>query len=533
MTPVDSAEDGRLAALRRYDADDVPPEQELLGLVRVAATVAGVPTATLNLLDATVQRNYATHGFAGGECDREDSLCVVALRSRSALHVPDASRDPRFATSPWVDGSLDSIRLYASSPLVTPDGWMIGTLCVFDSRPGELSAQARQALDDLAAQAMALLERRRLTRVAQQALRDRSHFLAAVSHEIRTPMNGVLGMLDLVLAEELPQEARRCAEVAHRSADALLALVDDVLDLAQGEAGRTRLSPRPFDPSALLADVGDALRVLAERKGLRLVARCAPGLPWVLGDPDRVRQVLVNLVGNAVKFSAEGDVEVALEGAVFAGAARLRFTVRDSGEGIAAEELPLLFTPFAQGRSGQRHGGTGLGLSICAQLAEAMGGSIDVSSVLGAGSTFVLALDLPVAEAPAAPTASASAPGALRVLVADDSDVNRIVAAGLLEAMGAEVVTVEDGVMALREAATGAYDLVLLDHEMPGLSGPSAAREIRALAGRACRVPLYALTGRLGPDDQRACVEAGMDGVLAKPLDPALLAAALEEAPRR
>ena len=270
----------RLEALSRYDSDDVPPEGELAGLVRVAAVVAGVPTATLNLLEASVQRNWTTYGFDGGTCARDDSLCSVALREHGPVHVADARLDPRMAASPWVDGRLDTIRLYASAPLTTPDGWMIGTLCVFDSVPRELGPQVLQALDDLAAQAMALLERRRLARLAHEALHSRSVAAAAVSHDLRTPMNGVLGMLDLALAGPLPAAAREQVQLARRSAAALLHVVDDVLRVAQGESALV-LARRPFDPAALVHEVGSALRVLATRKGLALATRVGPAVPDV------------------------------------------------------------------------------------------------------------------------------------------------------------------------------------------------------------------------------------------------------------
>jgi signal transduction histidine kinase len=399
---VASSEAARLEALRRYRADDMPAEHELSALVRVAAALAGVPTATLNLLDDVVQRNYATFGFEGGSCARDDSLCAVALRERSGLHVPDASQDSRFAASPWVDGRLDSIRLYASAPLMTEDGWMIGTLCVFNSEPRHLPPHVLTALDDLAGLAMALLERRRLARRAEEALQAKLGYLAQLSHEIRTPMHAVLGLLDLVLEEELPARAQASAELARRSGRSLVSLVDDVLDLARGEAGRLQLHERPFDPAAVVRDVGEALRVLAHRKGLELVVHVDPAVPaCVIGDPDRVRQVLVNLVGNAVKFSASGQVQLVLHAdPCGSGEALLVMTVRDTGEGILATELPGLFRPFAQGRSGQRHGGTGLGLSICAQLAEQMGGRLGVSSTLGAGSTFSFHVRLPLGVPP-------------------------------------------------------------------------------------------------------------------------------------
>jgi CheY-like chemotaxis protein len=248
-----------------------------------------------------------------------------------------------------------------------------------------------------------------------------------------------------------------------------------------------------------------------------------------VGDPGRLRQVLVNLLGNALKFTGAGGVVVDLSSSPGPDGAQLRLAVTDTGEGIAADELPTLFSPYAQGASGRRHGGTGLGLSICAGLAEAMGGRLTVDSTVGQGSTFTLQVRLPVVDGEqteVSPDAMASCSG-MRVLVADDNPVNRLVALSLLEVLGADGQAVEDGEGAVALAATGEFDVVLLDHEMPGLDGPDAARSIRALPGRAGSLPIFALTGRLGSDDLAACRAAGMDGVLAKPLDAPALSRAL------
>ncbi len=532
MDRADAAERGRLAALRRYVDADLPPEDELAGLVRVAATVAGAPVATLNLLDASVQVSLVTHGFPPGACERGDALCDVALREKRALHVPDLTLDGRFLGNPYVDGRLGQTRLYASSPLVTADGWMIGTLCVTDTLARTLAPAVLQALEDLAAQAMALLERRRLSRVAEEAVRAKAAFVASVSHELRTPLHGVLGVLDLLLDDDLPARARDHAGLARRSASSMLALVDDVLELSRGESGQLVLHADRFEPAALVRDVGATLGVLAQRRGLVLRTRVQDGVPAVLGDAGRVRQVLVNLVGNALKFTPAGTVEVALSaGPAGPAGVDLRLAVRDTGEGIAPDELATLFTPYAQGASGRRHGGTGLGLSISAGIVDAMGGRLSVDSVLGAGSTFTVDVRLPLAPEAAPPAAPPSCAG-LRVLVADDSAVNRLVAVGLLGALGVQAEAVPDGAAAVRRAALGGLDAVLLDHEMPGLDGPGAARAIRGLDGAAGRVAVFALTGRVAPDDVAACLAAGMDGVLAKPLDVDLLAGTLAALPQ-
>ena len=513
-------EEARVAALRRYHAPDAPPEPELQAVLRTAATVAGVPTVTINLFDDVVQENYATVGFDGSTCPRSDAMCEVTVREGRAQHVPDASQDPRFATNPWVDGRLADVRFYASAPLLSDDGYVIGTLCAFDTVTKELTGAQQQALVDLASQVMTLLERRRLVREAQAATAAKSRFLAAVSHEIRTPLNGVLGMVDLLLGSPLDPQQQRHAQLARRSGETLLALLDGVLDLSKGEAGHVVLASAPFDLRALVTDVVEVLSALSTNRGTTLEARVEGDVaPLLLGDGDRLRQVVVNLVGNALKFTEVGGVDVVLSGS--GGAVRL--DVRDTGEGIAPDELATLFTPYQQGAAGEKHGGTGLGLSICHDLVALMGGRLEVASELGVGTTFSVVLDLPVASTPD------SDPGAgRRVLVVDDDEVNRLVATGLLEAAGAQVVTAGDGESAVDLVRTETFDLVLLDYEMPGLNGAETARAIRALPSQ---VRMLALTGHTHRDQVEACLAAGMDGSLVKPLRPAELDQALRDLP--
>jgi signal transduction histidine kinase len=511
---VTTAEDQRLEALNRYDLPDLPPEPELQAIMRVAATVAGVPTATLNLLDATVQCQYVTAGFEGGNSARSDAMCEVVLREGRAVHVVDASQDPRFASSPWVDGRMADVRFYSSTPLVTEDGFTLGTLCVFDAVPKELTEAQRGALADLASQVMALLERRRLTRRAEEATRAKSAFLAEVSHEIRTPMNGVLGMLDLLLATELQGTQRQHASLARRSAETLLSLLDDVLDLSKGEAGHVVLTRKAFSAGELVQDVVEVLSSVATVKGLALSAEVQPDLPTLDGDPGRIRQVLVNLVGNGLKFTSRGGVRIA---ASYDGA--LRLEVRDTGDGIAVDELPRLFQPFQQGAAGHKHGGTGLGLVICRELITLMGGTIDVTSDLGMGTTFTVSIPLGLHT-----DDDARDLAGLSVLVVDDGEVNRMVAVGMLEMLGASADAVDSGESALGQALTGDYDVILLDHVMPGMDGPTTARALMS-AGVSAR--LVGLTGTTLPEDLAACRDAGMEVVLTKPLRPEDLLASL------
>ena len=504
----------RIEALRRYDLPDLPAEPELEAILRVAATVAGVPTATMNLLDSQMQCQYVTEGFEGGISPRSEAMCEVVLREGHAIVVHDASADERFAGNPWVDGRMADVRFYASTPLVTDDGFTLGTLCVFDSVPKDLTDPQLSALEDLAGQVMALLERRRLARRAEEATRAKSAFLAEVSHEIRTPMNGVLGMLELLLATDLGAEQRAQAQLAHRSAETLLALLDDVLDLSKGEAGHVVLAQRPFDAAVLVEDVASVLSSMATLRGLELRVDVYGEIPVLTGDPGRLRQVLVNLTGNALKFTTRGSVTIS---ATYDDA--LVLTVQDTGEGISEEELPRLFTAFQQGASGAKHGGTGLGLVICKELVTLMGGTIEVASSLGVGTTFTVRLPLPLAEEEEPATLEG-----LRVLVVDDGDVNRMVAVGLLQMLGATADAAASGEEALGQALIGDYDVILLDHVMPGMDGPATARSMRN-AGVAAR--LVGLTGTTLPEDLAACKQAGMETVLTKPLRPEDLLAAL------
>ncbi|MCZ2837946.1 PAS domain S-box protein [Modestobacter sp. VKM Ac-2985] len=369
--------------------------------------------------------------------------------------------------------------------------------------------------------------------LALASTRAKTAFLAAASHEIRTPLNGVLGTVELLELEPLTARQAEYVAVARRSGEALLRLLNDVLDLSKAETTAVDLASEDFSPAAVARDVTAAMTPVAARKGLSVVLD-APTDQLLVGDPGRLRQVLMNLVGNAVKFTAHGQVVVAVEfSAAGAGLVQLRLSVRDTGAGMCAEELAGLFQPFSQGAQGQRYGGTGLGLALSQQLVELMGGRVDVQSTPGSGSLFVVVVDLPLARTVPAPTAETSAAGAVpppadegrpggarppRVLIADDSEVNLMVAAALLGSAGAEVVTVEDGDEAVAAVQRERFDLVLLDNQMPRMSGVEAASAIRALPGPAGATRLVALTASTGEDQRAAFAAAGVQGFLTKPV---------------
>jgi signal transduction histidine kinase/ActR/RegA family two-component response regulator len=537
--PIPQNETARLAALWGLHILDTPSEERFNRLTRMAMQALHMPIAAVNLIDTHRQWTKSHPGIPDANFERVNSFCSHLLTLKEPLIIEDTLLDRRFFDNPMVTGK-PGLRAYAGIPLFSEEGYCLGAFCALDTEPHQFSTMEISILKDLAAIAqdeitnMALSRSLREVQLAQQnaekTVKAKSDFLAMMSHEIRTPLNGIIGVADLFEDADLSVRQRDLLNIIRVSGESLLTLINDILDFSKIESGYLELESIRFDPRQCIEDVLTFNEHRAAAKGIRLESHVSDLVPTALrGDPLRLRQVLLNLTGNALKFTEHGEVRIEMDMIEMQpdGRALFRFSIRDTGIGILLAAQTQLFQAFHQADSSitRSHGGTGLGLAICKKLAGLMGGELGVESMVGEGSTFTFTIACPVAEDVLPPLevirTITAAKTDLRVLVVDDTVMNQRVVTLFLKKFGCTSECVGSGAECLERMKSTPFDIVLMDIEMPLMDGFETTRHIRQPIEVDPAFPrpwVVALTAHAMEGYRKRCLDAGMDDYITKPL---------------
>ena len=489
----------RLEDLYSYGILDTPAESDFDQLTELATLICGCDMSLVTIVDRERVWFKAKKGVDFPESPRELSMCSHVILQEEVMVIDDPLTDERFFDLPGVVTD-PNVRFYAGAPIRSANGFHLGTVCVFDSTPKHITDNQINALSRLARQASVLLEFRKrneelklfaeeqlqLKQLAQIASRSQKQFLSTMSHEIRTPLNGVIGMTNLLLLEEpSPQQVEYLTSLKFAS-ETLLTVVNDVLDYNKITSEVLSFENVPFHLYQRVRQIVQTHALTAKNKGVSIELTTDPQVPeWVTGDSARLTQVLNNLIGNALKFTQQGSVKIRLQLAdTTADGVAIRFDVTDSGIGIEESQQEAIFEQFTQANSGitRQFGGTGLGLSITKKLLEQQGATIQVKSKPGEGATFFFTLSFGRCQdtaTPRLPTAETAGLAGLKVLIVEDNKINWVVLRKYLSAWKVESELAENGAIAIQKIATGHYDLVFMDLQMPVMDGFAATQKLR------------------------------------------------------
>lgn len=507
--PKPDNEQARLNALREYGILDTDPERAYNDLVKLVKRTLHVPAAYISLIDEHRQWLKAEEGLNMTESDRDIAFCAHTILSDEPMVIEDTFNDERFADNPFVTGN-PGIRFYAGVPLKTPGGLQIGTICAVDFKPRMITPYEIETMKILGRNTVSLLELRKANLILSHSFEQRVSFMSAMTHDIRSMINGILGHSEYLLTRSKLSDYRDELSAIFHAGRSIIHLVNDILDMGRIEDGQLELVNSTFNLKQVVNTAVSTFQGEAANKGINLkISEPDEKLPEnLIGDPFRIEQILINLVANAVKFTDHGSVTVAYHGERLSlNRFRLKISVIDTGPGIAADVQTVLFQKYAgdTGDKARKYGSSGLGLYIVKKLTDLMNGEISLTSPhppgSDSGTCFTLALPLPV---PAAETETATgqktvsqpagSEGArqISILVAEDEHINQIVLKNMLQSLGYHFIIVGNGAEALKEFASNRYDLILLDNQMPIMTGNEAAEQIRE---KNASIPIISMTG--------------------------------------
>ncbi|MCI9843499.1 ATP-binding protein [Flavobacterium pectinovorum] len=530
--PIPHNETERLAALKRYNILDTLPDHVFNDATKLVSYICGVPIAHISFIDESRQWFKSEIGIGVSEVPREISFCQYTIMETKMVEIPDTLLNDRFKEDPNVTGGF-KVRFYAGIPLTTPDGYNIGTICAIDHVSKELNENQRNALSIIAKHVINQLELSTKNielnaqkKIAERAVLVKDSFLANMSHEIRTPLNAIIGFTDLLAQTKLDNIQRDYIDSVQIAGENLLLIINDILDLSKIESGNLTIDEHPFNLKKTLKHVYNLLKVKVH-KDVEFNLFLDAELPEnVIGDQGRLNQILVNLAGNALKFTEDGEVTISVKKvSETTDNYSLRFSVKDTGIGIQEDKLKTIFERFTQAEESttRKFGGTGLGLNIVKQLVELQNAEIHVKSKQGRGSEFFFVLTYKKTDHIEIPTETffEEGLGKLKILLCEDNVLNQKLAKSVIHNFGFELDIAENGEEGIALLSKNTYDLVLMDLQMPVKDGYQTTEYIRNEMN--LTIPIVAMTAHSLVGEQERCYSVGMDAYVPKPFKQAML----------